>query len=113
MRTRVLALALPLAATACSSPPRATPEAAAKACVRHIELGFWRGYEGSLTEQGKTLDDAQRTLGQKGLDEVLASDEGKAQVAKCVVGYTKLATPRQVECIAGAATYEAAAACVK
>ncbi|MCC6625537.1 MAG: hypothetical protein IT385_30140 [Deltaproteobacteria bacterium] len=102
-----------LVVAACSSPPKATPEAATKACVRHIELGFWKGFEASLVDKGVALDDATRAEGKARLTEVIASDEGKAQIAKCVDGYTKLATMAQVECISAAATTEAAAACVK
>ena len=97
----------------CSSKPKATPEAAGKACVRHVELGFWKGYESSLKDSGVALDDATRAEGEASFKELLASAEGQAQVAKCTQSYVELATLAQVECIAAAKTTDDAAACVK
>ncbi len=99
-------------AAACSPPPRASAEAATRACLHQIELGFWQGFEGTLAKNGVAMDDEQRATGKAGFDEAMAGAEAKAEVAKCVEGYTRLATPEQAECIAAASTSEAAQRCI-
>jgi len=98
---------------ACSPAPRASVEAATRACVHQLELGFWQGFEGSLAKNGVAMDDEQRATGKASFDELMAGAEGKAEVARCVEGYTRLATPEQAECVAAAKTSEAAQGCIK
>ncbi len=93
---------------------RPSREQSRAACQHQVELGFWSGYNKSITRQG--LDPTSAEVKKLGVDGLAKEREGKAwkaQVEKCAKSYQKLATKKQLDCITTAKTSDEALACVK
>ncbi len=86
---------------------------AEKACVHQVELGVWKGFEGSFKSQGLQLDDAARAEAAKELEKLRGLSAFKAEVDKCTDGFSKMATQANIDCVLAAKTSDDAMACLK
>ncbi len=97
---------------ACSA-KHVSHELAQAACEHQIELGYWKGFDESLAKAGHDSKDPDlHKMGETALVQQKKGDDWKKALDECTKGFEEQGTTAQAECVKGAATTDAAMACV-